>query len=142
MSDDDSLKPPNGTVLRPRPGAGRRAVSGTGTVAGPSAAPARTPPPTQQRQSYEQPRIAVGPAIDQLEALGLGLSPLVRAATPLLILAHRLRFTLSAADPDGIRRQALEDLGRFEDRARSSGVPNETTLAARYVLCAALDESV
>jgi type VI secretion system protein ImpK len=83
-----------------------------------------------------------GSAVDQLDSLGLGLSPLVRAATPLLILAHRLRFTLSVADPDGLRRQSLEDLGRFEERARAAGIANETTVAARYVLCAALDEAV
>jgi type VI secretion system protein ImpK len=70
------------------------------------------------------------------------LSPLVRVATPLLILAHRLRFTLSLADADGLRRQTLEDLRRFEERARANGISSETTLAARYVLCAALDEAV
>ena len=134
MSSDDSYKPPDGTVLRPRPGAGRRAPTSTGTVAAP---PTQAPaPPTQQRP------LAAGPAIDQLESLGLGLSPLVRAATPLLILAHRLRFTRSVPDAEGLRRQTLEDLGRFEERARGFGIANETTLAARYVLCAALDEAV
>jgi type VI secretion system protein ImpK len=46
------------------------------------------------------------------------------------------------ADAEGLRTKALEDLRRFEDRARAVGVPNETMLAARYVLCAALDEAV
>lgn len=160
---DDSRRPPEGTLLRPRPGAGRRGAAGPGTVAGTSgaqpggspsgswasptgtqAAPSTRGSPSQQQRpgAYDAQRIAVGPAIDQLEALGLGLSPLVRAATPLLILVHRLRFTMSAADPDGVRRQTLEDIGRFEDRARGAGIANETTLAARYVLCAALDEAV
>ena len=34
------------------------------------------------------------------------------------------------------------DLRRFEDRARRAGVINETVLAARYALCATLDEAV
>jgi len=180
---DDSRQPPEGTVLRPRPGAGRRGTawaappsgaqsgaspSGTwasgssaqsgasssthsgaspsGTWASPTgthaAAPTRGASSQQPQGAYDAARIAAGPAIDQLEALGLGLSPLVRAATPLLILAHRLRFTLSVADPNTVRRQTLEDIGRFEDRARGAGIANETTLAARYVLCAALDEAV
>jgi type VI secretion system protein ImpK len=120
-------------------GAGSGTGAGTGS---PYGAPTRGPAPTQQRSPYDAPRAAAGPAIDQLESLGLGLSPLVRAATPLLILAHRLRFTMSVADPDTLRRQTLEDLGRFEERARGFGIANETTLAARYVLCAALDEAV
>jgi type VI secretion system protein ImpK len=137
--------------MRPRPGAGRRTVvGGTGTLQAPTSGSASTQGPlipaigpTKQRQHYEppMPQLSV-PAIDQLESLGLGLSPLVRAATPLLILAHRLRFTLSLHDVEALRGQALEDLRRFEDRARAAGIPNETTIAARYVLCAALDESV
>jgi len=66
----------------------------------------------------------------------------VRAAAPLLILAHRLRFTMSLPDADRLRRQTLEDLRRFEEHARAAGISSETTLAARYVLCAALDEAV
>lgn len=49
---------------------------------------------------------------------------------------------MSLSDAEGLRRQTLEDLRRFEERARATGVSSETTLAARYVLCAALDEAV
>ena len=76
------------------------------------------------------------------ELLGHGLNPLVQAATPLLVLAGQLRSTLSVPDVAGLRRQALEEIRRFEERARAAGVSNETVLAARYVLCAALDEAV
>ena len=71
-----------------------------------------------------------------------GLNPLLQAASPLLILMGRLRTSLSNVDPAGLRRQALEQVREFEERARAGGVANETVLAARYALCAALDEAV
>jgi type VI secretion system protein ImpK len=71
-----------------------------------------------------------------------GLNPLVQAAGPVLMLAGHLRGTLAAPDVAGLRRLALDEIRRFEDRARAGGVPNDTVLAARYVLCAALDEAV
>jgi len=49
---------------------------------------------------------------------------------------------MSLADADALRRQTLEDLRRFEERARARRDLSETALAARYVLCAALDEAV
>ena len=74
--------------------------------------------------------------------LGLGLSPLVRAASPLLLLAGQLRGTLSVPDVAGLRRHALEEIRRFEERARAAACPSEIVTAARYVLCAGLDEAV
>jgi len=74
--------------------------------------------------------------------LGIGLNPLVQAASPLLLLAGQLRGTRSATDTTELRRQALNELRYFEERARAAGVPQETVIAARYVLCAALDEAV
>jgi type VI secretion system protein ImpK len=74
--------------------------------------------------------------------LGLGLNPLVRAASPLLLLIGQLRGTLSSTDVGGLRRHALDEFQRFAERARATGVPNEIMLAARYALCAGLDEAV
>jgi type VI secretion system protein ImpK len=71
-----------------------------------------------------------------------GANPLLQAATPLLVLAGRLRSTLSHPDIGGLRRQALAEIRRFEERARAADVPSETVVAARYALCAALDEAV
>jgi type VI secretion system protein ImpK len=71
-----------------------------------------------------------------------GLSPLVRAATPLLLLAAQLRGSHGVPDVISLRRQALQEIRRFEDAAAAHGVRNEVTLAARYVLCAGVDEAV
>ena len=125
---DDPFKPSDATVLRPRPGAGKR---GSGDVGeSPFRVPAGAP-------SYVDPIPA-----SAREFLGAGLNPLVQAASPLLLLAGQLRGTLSSPDLAGLRRHTLDEIRRFEERARSSGVPNENVLAARYALCAALDEAV
>jgi type VI secretion system protein ImpK len=65
----------------------------------------------------------------------------VRAASGVLLLAGQLRNTVSVPDVAGLRRHALDEIHRFEERARSAGVANETVLAARYALCATLDEA-
>ena len=124
-SDDPFLRP-DATKLRPRPGAGRRTYVDAVRPQAP-AAPATdaAPIPSSARA-----------------LLGIGLNPLVRAATPLLLLAAQLRESLSPMDVPGLRRHALEEIRRFEEQARSSRVPNEVVLSARYVLCAALDEAV
>jgi type VI secretion system protein ImpK len=45
-------------------------------------------------------------------------------------------------DVAGLRRHALDEIHQFEERARAQGIPNGTVLAARYALCAGLDEAV
>jgi type VI secretion system protein ImpK len=124
---DDPFKPSDATVLRPRPGAGKR---GSGDVAPP---PRASAPPS----SY------VDPISDAArESLGAGLNPLAQAASPLLLLAGQLRGTLAMPELAGLRRHALDEIRRFEERARSLGVHNDIVLPARYLLCASLDEAV
>lgn len=126
---DDPFAPRDGTILRPRPGGAKRATSEA--AADPLA---RRTPDVGQRAEALPPQVG--------EFLRTGINPLVQAATPLLILAGRLRTTLTHADVGALRRQALDEIRRFEERARSAGVAPETVLAARYALCAALDEAV
>ena len=130
MSNDntnDPFAPRDATVFRPRPGAGKR---GADRPASPE--PRSTMPPPG--------RAALPGALRDFSAVGL--NPLVQAASPLLILMGRLRTSLSNPDIAGLRRQALDQVRDFEERARTAGIPNEIVLAARYVLCAALDEAV
>jgi type VI secretion system protein ImpK len=121
---DDPFNRPDGTVLRPRPGAGRRGGGEAGRARPPAAADWDQIPASLQGN------------------LGFGLNPLVQAASPLLLLAGRLRGSLSPLDVAGLRRHALEEVRRFEDQARESGVQNDMVMAARYALCAGLDEAV
>ena len=126
---DDPFKPsPDATVMRPRPGAGRR----------PSGDPAPVP---RAPQPAPLPRVEPIPDAAR-EFLGAGLNPLIQAASPLLLLAGQLRGTLSAPDIAAFRRHVLEEIRLFEERARAARISNEVVLAARYALCAALDEAV
>jgi type VI secretion system protein ImpK len=125
---DDPFKPADATVMRPRPGAGRR---GSPDPAASSSRPLAPPPPR------------VDPLPEgTFQFLGIGLNPLVRAASPLLLLAGQLRGSLSTPDVGLLRRHALDEMRRFEQRARDSQVPPEVVGAARYALCACLDEAV
>jgi type VI secretion system protein ImpK len=123
-SDDPFLRP-DATKLRPRPGGGKRTfVDSSRSQASP---PASDAPPI---------------AASARALIGIGLNPLVRAATPLLLLTAQVREATTAMDVGGLRRNALDEIHQFEEQARASRVPNEVVLAARYVLCAALDEAV
>ncbi|HEY1305487.1 MAG TPA: type IVB secretion system protein IcmH/DotU [Vicinamibacterales bacterium] len=129
---DDPFKPSDATVLRPRPGAGRR---GGGDPLPPPSRPPGVPP--GGGAGYTEPIAA-----STRDLLGVGLNPLVQAASPLLMLAGQMRGTLSAPEVGDLRRHALEEIRRFEERARAGGVSGEVTRAARYALCASLDEAV
>ncbi|MDB6010419.1 MAG: Type secretion system protein ImpK [Gammaproteobacteria bacterium] len=104
------------TIMRPRPG--RR----------PSAAPAQAQIPL--------------PGASFVSFLGGGINPLVQAATPLLILAGRLRDRIRNAQAESLYSQSVQEMRSFEERARRAAVPEEDVLAARYALCSVIDEAV
>jgi type VI secretion system protein ImpK len=154
---DDSLTPRDVTILRPRPGVGRRpAPAGSGTPAPapiaagrPSASAPESagdyPPssahfltPLAQRRGSE-----VQPSAASLgEFISAGTNPLLQAAVPLLVLAGRLRGQIGNADIESLHRQAITEIGTFEQRSRQAEVPAEDVLAARYALCTVIDEAV
>ena len=127
MADTDDPFLPSDLTARPRPGAGRRGVPDSGMYQRPA-----------------MPRVAeVEPIPEAARAfLGLGLNPLVQAASPLLLRMGQMRSAPGAIDVPSLRRAALDEIRRFEERARAAGVRNEIVLAARYVLCAGMDEAV
>jgi type VI secretion system protein ImpK len=128
MADFDDPFKPRESVVRPRPGGGKRGQ------ADPAAAwrlPSAPPP----SESEPLPAIAG-------DLLGAGLNPLVRAASPLLLLAGRLRGTLAVGDVGSVRQLALTEIRGFEQRAQAAGISNEMVLAGRYALSATLDEAV
>lgn len=115
---------------RPRPGGGRR--SGSDTFISRPYSPPRAP----------EPEPAPAPLAAVAAQFGTGLNPLVRAASPILLLIGQLRGTNSGMDVGGLRRLALEEFQRFGERALASGITPEIMKTARYALCAGLDEAV
>jgi type VI secretion system protein ImpK len=67
---------------------------------------------------------------------------LVRAAAPLLLIVAQLRNSTERADVTALRRQVVEEMDRFQQIAQKSGVEAGDIVAARYVLCATIDETV
>jgi type VI secretion system protein ImpK len=144
------------TILRPRPGAGRKpAAPGQPNVPPPAQAaqPAYTPAPPAyvpaspaspvEQPAHVPPAAHSAPATGSLEEFtAAGANPLVQAAVPLLVLAGRLRGQIAQADVESLRRQAIQEIRTFEERARRADVPAEDILAARYALCTVLDEAV
>lgn len=124
VDSDDPFDTPDATVIRPRPGAGKRGASDS----------------TSARTITTVVPVARPPEV-RVEGVAVGLNPLLQAASPLLRLAGQGRGA-SAIDVATLRQQALDEIRRFEGRARASGVAHEIVLAARYALCAALDEAV
>ena len=117
MSDDPFSEPQDveATVVRPQPG-GK-----------PAAAPAGAPPK------------AAG-AVLALPAVGR--SPLLAAAAPLLATAIRIGERGSRPDPDQLRRSMVDAVREFESRALATGLDTRTLRAARYALCATIDDLV
>src|ERR1700733_8971926 len=140
-NNDDPFAPRDATTFRPRPGAGKRGPDQ------PSGAEPRAPmqpsaaPPAAMPPSMPPPGRALSTAAVR-EFSAAGLNPLLQAASPLLILMGRVRTMLSHPDIATLRRQSLEQIREFEERARAAGAAPETVLAARYVLCSAIDEAV
>ncbi len=111
------------TVIKPRP-----KVAG-GTPAAPSSAYA--PPPQAPLNSEPVDVTALG-----------ALNPLVASASALLSLVGYLRTLTQSPDLTALRGSMTAAIQKFEAGATRGGASNESIVAARYVLCTALDESV
>ncbi|WP_084788935.1 type IVB secretion system protein IcmH/DotU [Bradyrhizobium sp. Cp5.3] len=66
---------------------------------------------------------------------------LVAAATPLLLIVAQLRVVKNA-DIGALRRGIVEQIRRFEQHAAKDQAVGSDATAARYVMCALLDEAV
>ncbi len=119
MSDDPFAEPTDSeaTIIRPRPG---------GRGAAPAAAP--------MAQPVAGPAVAI-PAV--------GANPLIAAAAPVLAAAVRIGAArASPPDPDALRRAMVEAIRDFEKRALATGLETRSLRAARYALCATIDDLV
>ena len=125
MSGDNPFAEPEDndrTVIRPRPG-GRM----------PAAA---APPP--QAAPMQQPRPG-GPVVPLPV---IGVNPLAAAAAPVLGAAIRLIGRAQHPAPDQLRRSMMEAIREFEQRALQLGLDTLSLRAARYALCATVDDMV
>jgi type VI secretion system protein ImpK len=118
MSDDPFAEPTDNeaTMIRPRPG---------GRVHAGGAAPA----PSRQAPAAPVPTV--------------GANPLIAAAAPLLAAAVRIGGERDRSpDVDRLKRGMIEAVRDFEQRAVATGLDTRSLRAARYALCATIDDLV
>ena len=71
-----------------------------------------------------------------------GLNTLVNAASSLIGVIEKTRQSMSHPDVGGLHQRLTTEIRAFDAQVRASGVKPEIALAARYVLCSALDETI
>ncbi len=120
MTDDPFAEPSDAerTIIRPNPSG----VAGNRAEAVPS--PSRT-----ARETRPLPKT--------------GTTPLVAAASPVLAAAIRITSDRGRApDVDRLRRAMVQAVRRFETEALATGMDTRSLRAARYALCATVDDLV
>ncbi len=73
---------------------------------------------------------------------GLGLNPLIDAAGNLLSLVAQIRATKAYSAADSLRQRCIEYVRDYEHQLRREQIDGEQIEAARYCICALLDETV
>lgn len=125
-------------VIKPTPGGQRGAQTPPPGYVPP------TPPPSAPPPAYSQPygQQAGAQPPYTLPENPTGPNALTDAAARLLALIGRLKATPHHSDVGGLHRQVTQEIRSFENNARNRGCAPEAVLAARYALCAAVDEAV
>ena len=151
-NSDDPFALPEGTIIRPRPGAGRRTtVQPAFRPAVPGAPSPGFPPGAASSSDFAgSPTAALAPGSAPVAESGASLAdfvggtdnPVLHAAAPLLLLVTRLGAVQQVGGAMTLRQQAVHEVRAFEDRLRTAAVSREDILVARYVLCTFVDTAV
>ncbi len=133
MTIDDPFAEPGDnerTIIRPNPGGRRPAAD---AAAPPQAAPPPPPPASPPSTAAGRP-ITLAPLKE--------LNPLVNAALPLLDLAAQLKYQTSNDNIENLRARVVAEINAFERAITPLGLSLQTMRAARYALCATIDDVV
>ncbi|OGT48284.1 MAG: hypothetical protein A3F17_02415 [Gammaproteobacteria bacterium RIFCSPHIGHO2_12_FULL_41_15] len=90
----------------------------------------------QARQSWQSPKIAQS----RIYTISTIVNPLVAAASPLLALATELHHIKQAPDKDKLHTLLCHEIRTFEVVCTRYNYSPTIILAARYMLCALIDE--
>jgi len=133
--EDDPFAPAEGTIIRPKPGGGRRVGSDPRTQI-PRAEPSRA------REDPPEPLPRSVGRVELSEFISGGRNPILQAAAPLVAIAGRLQATVSQADVGSLRAQTMQQIRQFDDRLRAANVSSEVAVGARFILCTFFDSAV
>ncbi|OWJ57429.1 type IVB secretion system protein IcmH/DotU [Inquilinus limosus] len=140
MAEDDPFADPKDgdrTVIRPRPGGARpAAVVGEGQEGDGTIAPRVVAPRSRLAAGLPDGPAGVVPLAPT------GLNAVTQAAAPLLALAVRLKNRAVHRDVPLLRERVVAEIRSFERTALAAGASAEAIRAARYGLCATIDDLV
>jgi len=97
-----------------------------------------TPPKFEQLEE----RMIYAARLRPAETFNVGLNPLVAAASSLLSEIVQLKHRYEGEDLHALNQRLCGELKLFEHRALHDGAESSQVMAARYVLCTAIDEAV
>jgi len=106
----------------------------------------KTPPPAPQPAASGFSSSGSGSFVTDagadLVSVQRGLNPLISAAATLLAVATKLRHTPQHTDVAGLHRHLVDEIKLFDSKLKQQNARPEIALAARYQICATLDEAV
>ena len=71
-----------------------------------------------------------------------GLNPLVNAAAPLIAVLDKSRGSMTHPDVGGFYKSLAQEIREFDNKMRDLNIAPEIQLAARYSICAVIDDIV
>lgn len=89
--------------------------------------------PTAIAETYYRSKAFVG---------STGINPLIMAADPLLTFTTQLRKISIPPDLISLQSHLCHEIRAFENKIQTSGYHVQITLAARYIICALIDELI
>ncbi|MGV8834542.1 type VI secretion system protein TssL, long form [Cellvibrio sp.] len=70
-----------------------------------------------------------------------GSNPILAVANPILNMIYQVRTLVHNPDPSQLRNYLIEEIKKFEARAKAEAISPEHISAARYCLCTVIDET-
>ena len=126
-----NIPPANSTIIKPTPGGRRQSNApppgqglGINNPAGNSALPQR-------------PMANMHNVLEKTEN-----NAVLAVAKPLLSLLTRLSQTHQHNDVNGLHERTLQEIRNFDANAQQKGINSQQSMIGRYILCAAIDETV
>ncbi|MEM9343569.1 MAG: type IVB secretion system protein IcmH/DotU [Pseudomonadota bacterium] len=140
MADEDPFAEPDDTdktVIRPNPG-GRR----TPAVAEPAAPAPSADAGVGVPERVSRPAGSKTTDAETMASAMTGMNQLNATASTLFSLVSRIRNRAQHMDPGKLRESVVAEIREFESRCLNNGIPPQTVKAARYAICATLDDVV
>jgi len=125
------------TILKPNPGGGG---GGDKTILKPTPGGRGQTSPQPQAGFQATPQVPLNNLHNVLDKTDN--NAILAVAKPILSLLTRLSQTHQHNDVNGLHSRTIQEIRNFEINAQQKGIEAQQIMIARYILCAALDETV